>query len=412
MHTPSRRRFGWLLSSFVIACAVPSDEIALSSPPEPGTAVINREAAWTRSTRWKMSRSPLIEIGGRRGNAPEDLMKVVGVVRLDDGTIVVANASSAELKYFDRAGAYVMSAGGLGWDRGTFRVLGWIQALETGGLVAYDESLRSLSVFDTEGSYVRPLLQGYDPRANGAFFTIVGVFEDESVLIHQSRLSGEASEMRDGPAVAQRSDDWFVRVPRFGVPATVTDAFPGAEIVRRRFVNGGDVSQPPFGRSVHAAISPNRFYVGDDDRFAISAFSPEGALLHVIRLEGADRPITEKTIDDYMDLRIQPNRDLSRSVLEPPLRAMITHRTMPAFSALRSDVDGNLWAREFDIALPADREERWHVFDPNGRYLGALEMPKAFSLMTVGPDYLAGVWKDRFGTERVRIYELKKPRRR
>jgi hypothetical protein len=84
---------------------------------------------------------------------------------------------------------------------------------------------------------------------------------------------------------------------------------------------------------------------------------------------------------------------------------------MPAFSALRSDPDGNLWVRDFDVALPGDREERWHVFDPNGRYLGVLEMPKAFALMTVGVDYIAGVSRDRFGTEQARIYDLKKPRR-
>ena len=405
MRTPSRRRLAWLLSSFVIACVPPDDDLSLSSPPEPGTAVISREPAWTRSSRWKLSRSPLVEIGGSRGNGPENLLKVAGVVRLDDGSIVVANAASGQLKYFDRTGAHVTSSGGIGWDQGTFRVLGWIQLLETGEIAAYDESQRSLSLFDADGAYVRRLLQGYDPRANGAFLTIEGVFDDESVLIHQSRMAAFAPG-------SQRSDDWFVRVPSVGVPATVTEAFPGLEVVRRKFVNGGDVSQPPFGRAVHAALSPSRFYVGDDDRYAISAYTPEGKLLHVIRLEGADRPITAATIDEYVDLRIPKRRDLDRSVLEPPLRAMITHKTMPAFSALRADPDGNLWARDFDVALPADRKERWNVFDPNGRYLGALEMPKAFSLMTVGIDYAGGVWKDQFGTERVRIYELKKPLRR
>ena len=405
MRTPSRRRLAWLLSSFVIACVPAEDDLSLSSPPEPGTAVINREAAWTRTSRWKLSRSPLVEIGGRRGNGPEDLLKVAGVVRLDDGSIVVANASSGQLKYFDRTGTHLTSAGGIGWDRGTFRVLGWIQQLETGGIVAYDESLRSLSVFDTEGTYVRQLLEGYDPRGNGAFLTIEGVFEDESVLIHQSRMA----EFAPG---AQRSDDWFVHVPKVGVPATVTDAFAGRELVRRRFVNGGDVSQPPFGRAVHAALSPSRFYVGDDDRYAISAYSPEGKLLHVVRLEDADRPITEAAIDEYMDLRIPKKRDVDRGMVEPALRALITHETMPAFAALRADPDGNLWARDFDLTLPADRKERWNVFDSNGRYLGALVMPKAFSVMTVGVDYVAGVWKDQFGTERARIYELKKPRRR
>jgi hypothetical protein len=85
---------------------------------------------------------------------------------------------------------------------------------------------------------------------------------------------------------------------------------------------------------------------------------------------------------------------------------------MPAFEALRSDPDGNLWTLDFSVDLPADRTERWNVFDANGRYLGALEMPKAFTVMTIGVDYVAGVWKDRYGNERARVYELNKPRRR
>ena len=405
MDMPFRRCPTAVLAALTIACAAPDEALVISSPPEPGTTVTNREPAWTRSTRWTMGRSPAIEIGGGGANAANALLKVAGVVRLDDGTVVVANASSGELRYFDRTGEHITTSGGIGIGRATFRAMGWLQPLETGGLAVYDESLRSLSVFDEEGNYVRGLLGGYDPRSNGAFLTIVGVFDDESVLIHQSRLSAQTEG-------AQRSDDWFVRAPRMGVPATVTGAFPGEEIVRRNFINSRDVARPPFGRSLHAAIAPDRFYVGDDDSFTVSAFSPDGTLLHVVRLDSAERAVTEDAIDEFVEVRMAPHPLLDRSVLEPPLRAMVTHATMPAFSALRSDPDGTLWALDFSIALPEDRQERWNVFDPNGRYLGALEMPTGFTSMTVGVDYVAGVAKNKFGTEYARVYDLEKPRRR
>ena len=79
---------------------------------------------------------------------------------------------------------------------------------------------------------------------------------------------------------------------------------------------------------------------------------------------------------------------------------------------LLSDEDGYLWVRDFDYRLPAEREERWNVFDPNGRYLGALEMPQAFALMTITPKYIAGVARNRAGVETVRVFELKKPARK
>jgi len=296
----------------------------------------------------------------------------------------------------------VTSVGGAGWQPGMFRGLSWIRTLETGDLVAYDEANRTLQVFDASGAYVRSLLTNYNTRDSGPFLAVEGVFDDDAVLVHQSRL-GEPS------AGAQRSTDWFVRVPPQGLPETVTDAMPGDEIVMHRFVNRSEVQRPPFGRALHAAVAPSRFYVGDDDQYAISAYSPTGELLHVVRLEGAEREVTSGVIDDYMDLRIPPNRDFNRATLEAPLRALITHKTLPAFSALQADEDGNLWVRDFDVELPADRKERWNVFDPNGRYLGALVMAKGFTVLNIGTDYVAGVWKDSFGKERVRVYELDKP---
>ena len=410
MPRPTWRRLAWLFAFVTIGCsdAGADDEptiATISSPPEPGATVVNREPSWTRSYAWTLGGSPVAEIGGKRGTSPQDLLKVVGIARMLDGSLVIGNASTSELRYFDRKGAYVTSAGGRGTVPGTLESLGWVQALETGGIAAYDESSRSLAVFDERGSYMHSLPRNYDAKNNGAFLRIVGVFDDESVLIQQSR--NEVG--REG---TQRSEDWFVRVPKEGLPMTITSAFPGNEIVRKNYINARHVSIPPFGRSLHVAIAPTRFYVGDNDRYEISTFSPEGALLHVVRLEGAERPVTREAIDDYMEARIPKKTDLPRELLERDTRALITRGTMPAFDALLSDEDGYLWVRDFDYRLPAEREERWNVFDPNGRYLGALEMPQAFALMTITPKYIAGVARNRAGVETVRVFELKKPARK
>ena len=410
MPRPTWRRLAWLFAFVTIGCtdAGADDEpsvAAISSPPEPGTTVVNREPFWTRSSAWKLGGSPIVEVGGRRGTGPQDLLKVVGIARLIDGSLVIGNASPSELRYFARKGTFVTSAGGRGTEPGSFESLGWVQALETGGIAAYDEAARSLVVFDEQGAYMHSLLLNYDAKNNGAFLKVVGVFDDESVLIQQSR-----NEV--GLEGSQRSEDWFVRVPRAGLPRTITTAFPGNEIVRKNYINARHVWTPPFGRSLHVAIAPTRFHVGDNDRYEISVFSPDGTLLHVVRLEGAERVVSREAIDDYIAIRIPKKTDLPREMLERDLRALITRGTMPAFDALLSDEDGYLWVRDFDYRLPADREERWNIFDPNGRYLGSLTMPRAFTLMTIGPKYIAGVSRSSGGAETVRVYELKKPARR
>ncbi len=410
MPRQSWRRLSWLFAFVTIGCVgLGADDApmiaTISSPPELGATVVNRDPSWTRASAWKLGSEPVVEIGGRRGNGPQDLLKVVGIVRMLDGSLVVGNGSAAELRYFDRKGIFVTGAGGRGTEPGSLEQLGWIQPLETGGIAAFDESARSVRVFDEQGGYVKSLMQNYDARNNGAFLSVVGVFDDESVLIQQSRITPRL----DG---TQRSEDWFVRAPKEGIPATVTGAFPGTELFRKHFINQSHTSQPPFGRSLHVAIAPTRFFVGDNDRYEISVFSSDGTLLHVVRLEGTERPVTREAIEEYMEDRIPKRTDLPRKYLEDQLLALITHGTMPAFDKLLSDEDGYLWVRDFDYRLPADRDERWNIFDPNGRYLGALEMPASFSLTTITPKYIAGVSKNAGGAEIVRVYELKKPARK
>src|SRR5687768_3187366 len=134
MPRPTWRRLAWLFAFVTIGCAdAGADDdatvVTISSPPEPGSTVVNREPSWTRSTAWTLGKSPVVQIGGKRGSAPEDLLKVVGVARTVDGTLIIGNASTSELRYFDRKASFLTSAGGRGTVPGTFESLGWVQAL-------------------------------------------------------------------------------------------------------------------------------------------------------------------------------------------------------------------------------------------------------------------------------------------
>lgn len=53
---------------------------------------------------WRLSEQPLLEIGGLEARPGHDLFRVVGALLLADGTIVVANAGSHELRFYDGTG--------------------------------------------------------------------------------------------------------------------------------------------------------------------------------------------------------------------------------------------------------------------------------------------------------------------
>ena len=59
----------------------------------------------------RLSEQPVVRIGALEG-APEYLLnRVQGATRLSDGTIVVANNGSSELRYYDRSGRHFALSG-------------------------------------------------------------------------------------------------------------------------------------------------------------------------------------------------------------------------------------------------------------------------------------------------------------
>ena len=48
----------------------------------------------------------------------------------------------------------------------------------------------------------------------------------------------------------------------------------------------------------------------------------------------------------------------------------------------------------------------WNVFDPEGRWMGDIEIPYGGYVYEIGVDYLLGVWVDELDVEQVRLYRI------
>jgi hypothetical protein len=102
---------------------------------------------------WELSDSPLVEIGVREGEDPYQLHRVRGSVLLEDGRIVVLNAGSQELRFYDPHGRYLMAVGNRGEGPGEFGAPAGLRRTAEGGLQVWDGSLMRLSIFDTAGRF-------------------------------------------------------------------------------------------------------------------------------------------------------------------------------------------------------------------------------------------------------------------
>jgi hypothetical protein len=102
-----------------------------------------------------ISPEPAVSIGVVEGDEVYQLHNAVASIQLADGRVVVANAGSAELRFFDAAGRYLRSAGGRGGGPGEFRWLTGLYPYGADSLLAVDGAGNRISVFDTSGTFAR-----------------------------------------------------------------------------------------------------------------------------------------------------------------------------------------------------------------------------------------------------------------
>ena len=104
---------------------------------------------------WKLSDQPMVAIGVVEGDPNYELADAGSSVRMDGGTIVVADAGSRELRFFDGSGKFLRKAGRRGSGPGEFRWLLRVYRHGPDSVLAYDHGANRLSVFSLDGAFAR-----------------------------------------------------------------------------------------------------------------------------------------------------------------------------------------------------------------------------------------------------------------
>lgn len=361
------------------------------------TIVENTAPAWRPGEAGSVADEPVVEIGVLEGEAPYQLYRVSAAVRLSDGRIVIANNGSNELRYFSPDGRHLRTVGGEGDGPGEFRFIGKILRLPGDSILASNMMPPRLSLFDEEGTFVR----GITPAPQ----SLAGRLSD-GTLVTQATVN-----LASPP-------DGRTRIPSIvvlhapGSDATDTIAtLPGTERHIRINQQDGRIASVemrlvPFGRSAHIAVAADRIYAGATDTYEIGVYAPGSGLTRLIRRMRPNRPVTSEMIEDLRRRNLESARDdNARRAIERQFSETTFPETLPAFSDLRADVAGRLWVKDYTTG---DEENRWDVFEPDGRWLGTVVLPHGLNPMEIGEDYVLGLVRDELEVERVRLHRLVK----
>lgn len=364
------------------------------------TIVENAAPVWPEDGGWRVAAEPDVDIGVFEGEEAYQLYRVEDATRLSDGTIVVANRGTNELRYYDVDGRYLTSAGREGGGPGEFRFLSELYPWPGDTVVVGDGGQRRLSWFDAQGRFLRSV----------EVATPAGILAN-GTLIHQQSVPLEGRPQNG----YSRRPAYLVHTAVDGEVLDTLGQVPGTEIYLYVRSSSDDVVEvsltwTPFGRRQYVAVAEDRVYAGAGDRYEIEVYRPGRGLARLIRRLTPNPPVDDAAIERLRQHRLAGVDDAeARRRIEQSLADVDFPETMPAYGPLQVDALGNLWVEMYHEYRDPQENSSWSVFDPEGRWLGVVETPAGLEIQEIGADYILGVWRDELDVEHVRLYGLLKP---
>lgn len=359
-------------------------------------------AQWTLGTR------PLLEIGGGDAVGPAEFSDIVGITRQSDGTIIVADGTSRELRVFDPKGRFRKIAARRGQGPGELPELGPFTSVGD-TLVAID-GRRAVHVFAPDGAWLRSLILPAVPRF--IVNPVIGALNATDMVLNLS-----AGSMDD---IATFRDDslWLARISLQDTSVRLLGAQPRPPSYGLG-AGGRAIYSLIFAPRPLTAVRDGRVCHGYAMRYEVTCVDSLGRRTLEIR-----RDIAPRSVHDSARRAYRSRNRLAISRLEGSLRA---HRervaaaaqfatSFPAYSQLLLARTGELWVRAFvtedgfsgnpwrSNAMPSD----WSIYDRQGRWVADCRLPARFAPAEVGADYVLGVSRDDDDMERITLWPLRR----
>lgn len=394
----------WVLQS--VAVLFLSGLVSCTAPDPRPSLVVHRDSAgvwiiealrplWGDSSLWSIDPEPRVDLV-RSGSGPaHEFFRVRDVRQRPDGSVVVADRGSQEVRLYSPEGRFLGSAGGVGDGPGEFRNL-WkvepsadrILALDQRGRVAvFTPDLGQTHTFDLSA-------RAFDLHGRGDGTVVVEVFS--------SAATPPATQVIRSSRALLRYDLTGARIDSLGETA-------GGEEVAR-VIDDRPISGPPlFPREGHVAANGDVILQGSADLMDVRELSVTGNVVRILRIPDYPLSLTDEEVaaerEAQFDMELPPG-----ATFPPFLRQFIEElpapAARPAYADILVDPAGAVWLELYRGRSEQDRPQAWLVLDADGTWLGTVDAPNDFAVMDVTMDAVLGVWTDELGVEHPQVLTL------
>lgn len=361
-----------------------------------------------------------LRIGTLEGPPELQLHQVTGLAVDSRGNILVGDNGSGTVKVFDADGRFLRALGGRGSGPGEFpQGVGWIW-LENDTVAVY--AGERIVGFDAAGEAVAteatrsPTGSAFNVRA-GLPGRWVGVLNGTD---NHPRFTGvphvESPLVRVDLAHTERIDTLLT------VPVRPIHPVRG----------GSDIDWPVFAVTPAWGVAADgALVVHGGLPYEYRVYDAGGALRRIVRRDWEPKLVTGAEADERYRGLVRarwdtvPGTSVEQMLARTDRRLALPHPdSLPPLGMMLLGADGGVWLLRNDLLAEdpvraewelfntpvrmgmADRPVRWDVFDAEGRFLAAVELPARFRPAAVDGDRVTGVQLDDMDVEYVVRYRV------
>jgi hypothetical protein len=354
------------------------------------------------NTWWRLGQASL-DIGGPDASEEYAVYRVVGIARTTDGRIVVANAGSADVRYYDASGTWLKTTGRQGSGPGEFRNPYLLERGAADTVYVADGQNSRIAILSPDGSFVRDIPEmGPAPRVLGRF--------DDGTWLSAANIRLGTDDLASISNKLMRSDMALVRYDENLVARDTMLTLPGAEqVINVGSTNGRitsiEIHRPAFAKVPVELPCGNEICAGTQDGPEIQVYGQDGALHHIIRTGRAPVPVTDAQLDAAFERNLEQMPEQARNQARAAGRGDQPHgEFVPPYGLMIIDRSGRYWLSDYDD--PLDTPGRWTVYAADGAVLARIQLPEQFRPYDIGEDWILGREPDELDVEHVKLYPI------
>ena len=386
----------------LLLCGLPSFIAGQEPGPPP---VVQRDSAgieiieatrplWGDSSLWSIDPEPLVDLTLSGSGTPHEFFRVRSVMRRPDGSLVVADGGSREVRLFSASGEFLGSFGGEGDGPGEFRSL---QAIDNAGDTLLALGRGRVTVAAPDLAVVRTFRLA--PFTNNLHYLGSGAILTESYSPGPQGNAPNEVNRHAEPLILSDLDG--ARIDSIGeTRGTESYAF-----VRDGMVAG---APPLFGKTSHIAVLGERIFRGSADAMQVEELDMSGSLVRIVRIPGYPLDLSDTQVAAEREARLAGFRPGSTSVFRRLAEDLPDATTRPAYAEVLVDPSGAIWLELFRGESEQDQPQEWLVLDADGTWLGSVEAPRRFTVMDITMDAVLGVWEDELDVEHPQVLRLRR----